>query len=81
MICTDSFEQSSTTVSVFTRRPWRKRGLASALIGRSLELLRERGMTSAVLGVDADNPTGALALYERAGFEPSYRASAWRKAF
>src|SRR4051812_4472563 len=67
--------------SVFTRRPWRKRGLAAALIGRSLLLLRERGMTSAVLGVDADNPTGALALYERAGFEPSYRASAWRKPF
>ena len=67
--------------SVFTRRPWRKRGLASALIGRSLTLLRERGVTSAVLGVDADNPTGALALYERAGFEPSYRASAWRKPF
>ena len=67
--------------SVFTRRPWRKRGLASALIGRSLTLLRERGMTSAVLGVDADNPTGALGLYERAGFEPTYRATAWRKPF
>jgi len=65
--------------SVFTRRPWRKRGLASALIGRSLKLLRERGMTSAVLGVDADNPTGALGLYEQAGFEASYRATAWRK--
>lgn len=65
--------------SVFTRRPWRKRGLASALIGQSLKLLRDRGMTSAVLGVDADNPTGALALYERAGFEASYHATAWRK--
>jgi len=65
--------------SVFTRRPWRKRGLASALIGQSLKLLRERGMTSAVLGVDADNPTGALALYERAGFAASYHATAWRK--
>jgi mycothiol synthase len=65
--------------SVFTRRPWRKRGLASALIGQSLKLLRERGMTSAILGVDAENPTGALGLYERAGFEVSYRATAWRK--
>ncbi len=55
--------------SVYTRRPWRKRGLASALIGRSLTLLKERGMTSAILGVDADNPTGANALYESAGFE------------
>jgi GNAT superfamily N-acetyltransferase len=65
--------------SVFTRRQWRKRGLASALIAQSLKLLRDRGMTSAVLGVDADNPTGALALYERAGFEVSYRSTAWRK--
>ncbi len=55
--------------SVFTRRPWRKRGLARALITRSLELLRERGMTSAALGVDADNPSGALGLYESTGFE------------
>jgi mycothiol synthase len=65
--------------SVFTRRPWRKRGLAGALISRSLALLRERGMTAAILGVDADNPTGALGLYERAGFEVEHRSIAWRK--
>lgn len=65
--------------SVFTRRAWRGRGLARALIGRSLELLRERGMTSAALGVDADNPTGALALYEAAGFAVHDRFAALRK--
>jgi mycothiol synthase len=65
--------------SVFTRRAWRGRGLARALIGRSLELLRERGMTSAALGVDADNPMGALALYESAGFEAHERFVALRK--
>lgn len=65
--------------SVFTRRAWRRRGLARALIARSLLLLRERGMTSAALGVDADNPSGALGLYENIGFEPTYRSSAWRK--
>lgn len=65
--------------SVFTRRPWRRRGLAGALIGRSLELLRERGMTSAILGVDADNPTGALGLYEAAGFEVDDRFVAMRR--
>jgi mycothiol synthase len=65
--------------SVFTRRAWRRRGLASALIGRSLALLRERGMTSAMLGVDADNPTGALGLYELAGFEIHDRFVAVRK--
>ncbi len=65
--------------SVFTRRPWRGRGLARALIGRSLDLLRERGMTSAALGVDADNPTGALGLYEAAGFAVHDRSVAVRK--
>lgn len=65
--------------SVFTRRPWRRRGLAGALIGRSLTLLRERGMTSAILGVDADNPTGALGLYESAGFVEHDRFVALRK--
>lgn len=65
--------------SVFTRRPWRRRGLARALIARSLVLLREHGMTSAALGVDADNPTGALGLYEEAGFAVDDRFSAWRK--
>jgi mycothiol synthase len=65
--------------SVFTRRPWRKRGLASALIGRSLELLASRGIEVAVLGVDADNPSGALQLYERFGFAVTERATAFRK--
>ncbi|MDH4148763.1 MAG: GNAT family N-acetyltransferase [Acidimicrobiia bacterium] len=65
--------------SVFVRRPWRRRGLAAALVARSLLLLRERGMTSAWLGVDADNPTGALGVYERAGFAVHSRATAYRK--
>jgi mycothiol synthase len=65
--------------SVFVRRPWRGRGLASALVARSLVLLRDEGMTSAWLGVDADNPTGALHLYEKSGFAVDRRASAYRK--
>src|SRR6185503_12542563 len=67
--------------SVFTRRAWRRRGLATALIARSLEVLRDRGQTSAALGVDADNPSGALGLYEGLGFEVHARSAAWRKAF
>jgi len=64
---------------VFTRRAWRRRGLATALVARSLEELRARGMTSAALGVDADNPHDALGLYERLGFAVDQRAAAWRK--
>jgi ribosomal protein S18 acetylase RimI-like enzyme len=48
-------------------------------VARSLVLLRERGMTSAWLGVDAENPTGALGVYERAGFAVHSRAVAYRK--
>jgi ribosomal protein S18 acetylase RimI-like enzyme len=65
--------------TVFTRRQWRKRGLANALIARSLVLIKERGMDYGVLGVDADNPTGALGLYERNGFKVLERSTAWRK--
>lgn len=67
--------------SVFTRRAWRRRGLARALIARSLAIHRDRGMTSAALRVDAENPSGALGLYEGMGFAVNYRATAWRKDF
>lgn len=65
--------------SVSVRRPWRGRGLARALVTRSLERLRARGMDEAVLGVHGDNPTGALALYEKTGFETYRRWTRWRK--
>ena len=52
---------------------------ARALISRSLVLLRDRGMTSAQLGVDAENPNAALHLYESSGFRVDHSGSAWRK--
>jgi mycothiol synthase len=66
---------------ISVRRPWRRRGLASALIVRSLHLLRERGMTQAALGVDAENPSGALGLYESLGFRAYRTGLTYRKAF
>jgi mycothiol synthase len=65
--------------SVFVRRPYRRRGLAGALILESLRLLRDRGMTSAWLGVDADNANAALHLYESCGFEVMRSTTAYRK--
>jgi ribosomal protein S18 acetylase RimI-like enzyme len=65
--------------SVFTRRRWRRRGLAVALIGRTMMLLRDRGMTSAQLGVDTDNPHRALTLYETAGFGSRSSATFFRR--
>jgi mycothiol synthase len=66
---------------VSVRRPWRGRGLAKALIARSLAVHRDRGMAVAVLGVDAENPTGALQLYEAFGFRPHRQWATLRKAF
>jgi ribosomal protein S18 acetylase RimI-like enzyme len=67
--------------SIFTRRAWRRRGLARALIARSLRLLRDRGLSNANLGVDATNPNRALDLYESAGFEVRSSSTAFRKPF
>ncbi len=49
-----------------TRR-WRKRGLGLALLRHSFQEFYRRGIRSAGLGVDAQNLTGALRLYEKAG--------------
>ncbi len=65
--------------SVSVRRAWRRRGLAKALLARSLVAVRDAGFTSAGLGVDTENPTGALGLYESLGFAPERRATAYRK--
>jgi GNAT superfamily N-acetyltransferase len=65
--------------SVFTRRPWRRQGLARALVGRSLVLLRDRGMTSAQLGVDAENPREASSLYASSGFDPTHGSTVFRR--
>jgi mycothiol synthase len=54
--------------AVGVTRLGRGRGIASALIGRSLAAARTDGCDVATLYVDADSPTGALGLYERAGF-------------
>jgi mycothiol synthase len=64
---------------VSVRRPWRRRGLARALIARSLSQLRVAGLADAALGVDLDNPQDALGLYESIGFRPALRSTAYRR--
>lgn len=65
--------------SVSVRRPWRRRGLARALLASSLVGAREAGFTSASLGVDTDSPTGATALYTSLGFAPEKTFTTYRK--
>ena len=64
---------------VSVRRPYRRRGLARALLAGSLVAAREAGFTSASLGVDTDSPTGATDLYRSLGFAPERTFIAFRK--
>jgi mycothiol synthase len=53
--------------SLGVRRPWRRRGLAKALLHHSFGELRRRGQSRIGLDVDASSLTGATRLYEQAG--------------
>jgi mycothiol synthase len=64
---------------ISTRRPWRRRGVAAALIADSLRELRARGLDEAALGVDSENLSGALRLYESLGFRRFKTGIAFRK--
>lgn len=66
---------------ISVRRPWRRRGVATALIVAALAGLRDAGMAEAMLGVDAENQTGALQLYESLGFRVHDRGVTYRKAW
>ena len=56
------------TESITVQAEYRRRGLARALLGASLRVVRDAGATSAALGVDTQNPNQALTLYESLGF-------------
>jgi len=72
--------QRGHTETICVRRPWRRQGLARALIARSLLAIKERGMTEATLSVDAENTSGALQLYESMGFGVAKKHTTYRKA-
>ena len=64
---------------ISVRRPWRRRGLARAITAASLVRFRERGLDQGMLGVDSENPNGALGLYEGLGFAVYSRAAAYER--
>jgi GNAT superfamily N-acetyltransferase len=67
------------TDDLFVRRPWRRRSLGRALLAGSLHLFKARGLTTAGLGVDAENLSGALRLYEDLGYRTYQRVTSFRK--
>jgi len=65
---------------VGTRREYRGRGLARAALAKVLTEGARTGYQRASLGVDADNPTGALGLYESLGFSVHSKWITFRRA-
>ncbi len=58
---------------------WRGRGVASGLLVHTMREFILEGMDSTALDVDTQNPTGALRLYEKLGFEAVKRTITFTK--
>jgi ribosomal protein S18 acetylase RimI-like enzyme len=67
-------------VHVLGVRPaWRRRGLATALLRHSFRDFQQRGATKVGLGVDGENTTGAVRLYEQVGMKQVRRNDTYEK--
>ena len=58
----------------------RGRGVGLALLRRSFHMLARRGLRRVILNVDAENVTGATAVYERAGMRVVNRWDLWERS-
>jgi len=72
-------KQRGWTEEITTRREWRRRGIAKALIVRSMHMHKALGMSEVALGVDTDNPNGALKLYQSLWYEKERTWITYRK--
>lgn len=60
-------------------RDWRKRGIATALLTKSMSAMRDAGMEAAMIGVDSSSPSGAQHLYQSVGFRTKTMGTTWQK--
>lgn len=65
--------------SIGVRPQWRRRGIAEALLETSFAEFFRRGERRVGLGVDAQSPTGATRLYEKAGMRVFWEAIVYEK--
>jgi mycothiol synthase len=66
-LCAKEDENEGWVHVLGVRRPWRRKGIAQALLHEAFNAFYRRGIHNVFLGVDASNLTGALRVYERAG--------------
>lgn len=61
-------------------REFRGRGLATLLLQTAFVRDRDRGLSGTRLGVDAENTTGAVGVYEKVGMHAARTRQGWIKA-
>ncbi len=69
------------TEGVGVDQSFRRRGLARALISRSLLAQKSAGMTESALAPDSDSTSNVIRLYESCGFQIVKRDTLYRKSF
>jgi ribosomal protein S18 acetylase RimI-like enzyme len=67
------------TEDISVAREWRRKGIARALIVHALQELKRIGYTEAMLGVDSENISGAMRVYQDCGFKPVGGDKVYRK--
>jgi len=67
------------TEGISVLKPYRGKGIARALIARSLRMLKVLNLQEAALTVDSGNASGALGLYENMGYRTYRTLVEWRK--
>lgn len=67
------------TEGIFVTPSWRGKGLAKALIARSLRLLKDRGMTEATLDTEVANVSQAYKVYQRMGYRVAKQFTFYQK--
>ncbi|HET6427358.1 MAG TPA: GNAT family N-acetyltransferase [Phycisphaerae bacterium] len=80
ILVNDAGERSAGTDVVYlgVRPPWRRQGLARAMLARAVAYAASRRKSSIALAVDAAN-TPAVNLYRSAGFTETDRRDVWAK--
>ncbi len=69
------------TEGIGVDRAWRRRGVARALISRSLQAQKAAGMIESALVADTDSSSNVVSLYESCGFQVVKRDAIYRKYF
>lgn len=75
----EEFPDMAWVDSLGVRRPWRRQGLALALLQHSFGEFYRRGIKQVGLGVDASSLTGAVRLYEKAGMQTFRQFNVYEK--